>query len=84
MATAGRPLNTSRDSYVAPNKNIQNNLGNILFVCLFVYLEKNHIHSHTQRLYEHRAIVCAYVYDFSINKQTNKQTKYVSNASSRM
>ena len=27
-------------------------------------------------IYEHRAIVCAYVYDFSLNKQTNKQTKY--------
>ena len=25
-------------------------------------------------IYEHRAVVCAYVYDFSLNKQTNKQT----------
>ena len=26
-------------------------------------------------IYEHRAIVCAYVYDFSLNKQTNKTIK---------
>ena len=30
-------------------------------------------------IYEHRAIVCSYVYDFSLNKQTNKQTNLVIN-----
>ena len=27
--------------------------------------------------YEHIAVVCAYVYDFSLNKQTNKTIKQI-------
>ena len=60
LTRANKSLNVHRDTtYLIIITNFMTKRTNYhifvcLFVCLFVYLEKNHIHRHTQWLYAHR------------------------------